>query len=219
MRDDFEAFYAELDRRYGLSLVPRVRIGTVTAVATPTSCSLTLPGETTARAGVPIACPAAPAVGQLVRVELVADHPVVVDVIGGSQSHDDLVEFKPVGSIDTGSSASFATWISLGNITVPAGFTAARYAVTISGVYAITASPTGLGLRLTVGGVAAANETSTTAIDTTNQPRADRTWQGRVTGLTAGARAVVIQSKKGVGTGAMRADTSSLITVSFGWEP
>lgn len=218
MKDDFEAFYAELDRRYGLSLVPRVRIGTVTAVASPTSCSLTLPGETTPRSGVPIVTPVVPAVGQLVRVELVADHPAVVDVLGGSLSGDTLVEFKPAGSTDTGSSASFATWINLGTVTVPAGFTAARYAVTISGVYAITASPTGLGLRLTVGGVAAVNETTTTAIDITNQPRADRTWQGRVTGLSAGAQSVVVQSKKGVGTGALRADTSSLITVSFGWE-
>jgi hypothetical protein len=220
MRDDFDTFFAELDRRYALSLVPRVRIGTVTAVASPTSCSLTLPGETTAKTGVPIVTPVVPAVGQLVRVELVADHPVVVDVLGGSQSGDDMVEFKiPSGSTDTGSSTSYTTWLTLGNVDVPEGITSARYQVNVSGVFAVTASQ-GLVARLTVGGVAATNDRALTAyFVVTTQPRFDYNWAGRITGLTSGARSVVIQTKVGVSTGALRADSSSLITAAFGWEP
>lgn len=101
MRDDFAAFYAELDRRYGLSLVPRVRIGTVTAVASATSCSVTLPGETTARSGVPVVTPVVPSVGQLVRVELVADHPAVVDVLGGRVAwyQDDVTASQSTASV------------------------------------------------------------------------------------------------------------------------
>jgi hypothetical protein len=117
MRDDFEAFYAELDRRYGLSLVPRVRIGTITAVASATSCSLTLPGETTARAGVPVVCPVVPAVGQLVRVELVADHPVVVDVLGGGRT---VVYQADVATGQTTASTTYVDLTTTGpTVTVP----------------------------------------------------------------------------------------------------
>jgi hypothetical protein len=180
--------------------------------------TVTLTGDTSAVSAA-TANGFAPTVGETVAVLVTPGAvPLVVGGLTVRRAPDDLVEFLPTGSVDTGASATFATWLTLGNITVPTGFTAARYSATVSGVYAITASPTGLTLRVTVGGVAATNVTNTTAIDITNQPRADRAWQGRITGLSAGARSVVIQYKRGIGTGALRADTSSLITVSFGWE-
>jgi hypothetical protein len=196
-------------------IATRQRIG---VVVTASPLTVTLGGDTAAVSAA-TANGYLPVVGETVAV-LVTPGAVPL-VLGGTavrRAAGDLVEFVPAGNTDTGSSGTFATWITLGNITVPAGFTAARYSVTVSGVYAITASPTGLFLRLTVGGVTAAHQTSTTSIDVTNQPRADRAWQGRITGLSAGSRSVVIQYQKGVGTGALRADTSSLITVAFEWE-
>lgn len=195
---------------------PRQRLG---VVGTVSPLTVTLGGDTAAVSAV-TANGYAPLAGETVAVLVTPGAvPLILGGVAVRRAPGDLVEFVPVGSTDTGSStAAFATWITLGNITVPVGFTTARYAVTISGVYAITASPTGLSLRLTIGGVAADNPTTNTAIDITNQPRADRTWQGRIHGLSAGAQSVVIQYKRGVGTGALRADTSSLITVSFDWE-
>ena len=202
---------------------PRVRLVDVTAVdLAAATATISFDGGTTTVAGVPFLPSYRPGVGDAGLLILIpgtrgAASPLLVGRAGGHDS--DLIEFVPGGSTDTGTStAAFATWITLGNITVPAWATGARYAVTVSGVYVVTASPTGLFLKLTVGGVAANNQTSTTAIDVTNQPRADRAWQGRITGLSTGAQSVVIQYKRGVGTGALRADGSSLITVSFGWE-
>jgi hypothetical protein len=80
--DEYEGFFRELDRRYSLSLVPRIRIGTVTAVTSPTLYSVIFPGETTARDNVPSVSVIAPQVSQLVRIELVGDDPVIVDVVG-----------------------------------------------------------------------------------------------------------------------------------------
>lgn len=204
--------------------VPRFRQVDVTAVDTSAAtATVSFDGGTTTLAGVPYLTSYLPAAGDVATLALIpgsrgAATALLVGRTGGYDA--DLVELKPAGNADTGSSTSvFATWITVGNITVPAWATRARYQVVISGVYAVTASPTGLTLRLTVGGVAATNDTTTTAIDITNQPRGDHGWQGRITGLSTGSQSVVVQSKKGVGSGAMRADTSSQISVSFGWEP
>jgi hypothetical protein len=110
--DPFEAFFAELDRRYNLHLVPRVRVGTVAAAASPVSYSLTLPGETTARTGVPSVSPVCPRVGQLVRVEMVADQPVIVDVLGGPVIQP-VVDYWSIGgatgTTTSGSNVTLAT--------------------------------------------------------------------------------------------------------------
>lgn len=81
MPGEMERLYAELDRRYGLHLIPRVRLAVVTDAASPTSYSITLPGETTPRSGVPSVSPIVPQVGDLVRVELVGDQPVIVNTL------------------------------------------------------------------------------------------------------------------------------------------
>jgi hypothetical protein len=199
------------------ALAVRRRSATVTAVDLPTgTATITIGADTTAIAGVPALASYRPAAGDVVALDLVAGSPVLIGRVGAPDT--DMLEFQPAGNTDTGTSGTFATWINLGNVQVPAWATGARYDVTVSGVYAITASPTGLTLRLAVGGVGATKSVGATAIDSTNSPRTDRTWKGRITGLTAGPQSVIIQYTKGVGTGAFRADTSSLITVDFGWE-
>jgi hypothetical protein len=80
---EFGEVWEEADRRYQTALTPRVRKCTVTAAASPFSYSLDLPGEAGAdRAGVPSISPIVPIVGDLVRVELVADEPCIVGVYG-----------------------------------------------------------------------------------------------------------------------------------------
>jgi hypothetical protein len=82
--DELETFFRELDRRYSLQLIPRVRIATITDAASPTSYSLTFPGEVDSRSGVPSVSAVVPQVGQLVRVALVGDDPVITEVLGGA---------------------------------------------------------------------------------------------------------------------------------------
>jgi hypothetical protein len=130
----------------------------------------------------------------------------------------DLVVFRPAGNTDTAASGTFATWITVGPVTVPAGFTVARLAVTVAGVYAITSSAA-LVLRVTVGGVAEQFDSAESGYDASLSPRIPRVWQDRVSGLVAGSQSVVVQYKRNTGTGFLRADTASLISVGFGWEP
>jgi hypothetical protein len=79
---EFGEVWEEADRRYQTALTPRVRKCTVTAAASPFSYSIQLPGETDDRDQVSSISPIVPIVGDLVRVELVADEPCIVGVYG-----------------------------------------------------------------------------------------------------------------------------------------
>lgn len=104
MADPYEALFAELDRRYNLHLIPRVRVGKVTAAESVFRYSILLPGETVARDDVPCTSAVVPQVGQLVRVELVADQPVIVDVV----VHNALVGSATITGTATATSTTFA---------------------------------------------------------------------------------------------------------------
>lgn len=78
-----EEYWREHDRRYArLAGAERIRYGTVTAAASPFSYSITLPGETIARTGVPRVSSVAPVIGDKVRVSMANDEPEILDVVG-----------------------------------------------------------------------------------------------------------------------------------------
>jgi hypothetical protein len=79
---EFGEVWEEADRRYQTALTPRVRKALITAAASPFSYSIQLPGETDDRDQVSSISPIVPLVGDLVRVELVADEPCIVGVYG-----------------------------------------------------------------------------------------------------------------------------------------
>lgn len=131
----------------------------------------------------------------------------------------DLVVFRPGGNVDTGASASFATWLTLGNVVVPAGYTKARLLATVGGAFVSGAAQADITLRVAVGAATETNDSGENAFDTTIQQRIPRVWQDRITGLSAGSQSVVVQYKRVGGTGALRVDVRSLVSVSFEWEP
>lgn len=80
---DLEGVFRALDSKYKLQLIERVRLCVITDAVDFNSYSLTLPGETTAVDAVPSVAARVPQVGDLVRVALVGDSPIIVDVLGG----------------------------------------------------------------------------------------------------------------------------------------
>lgn len=78
----FESFWREADRRYSNQLVPKIRKAVVTAAASPFSYSVQLPGETIDRSGVSRVSAVTPRVGDEVRLGIVGDQPMILDVIG-----------------------------------------------------------------------------------------------------------------------------------------
>ncbi len=195
--------------------------GTVTAVDTGTNTiSVDLSGGLSPpTASVPVLPGYYPAVNDYVLLHkmgpmLVAAgkaSPVVAPAsLGGS-----LIEAIPGASVDTGTSGSFATWLTLPSVTVPAGATACRFQVLLAGILAVTAGSTFIRTRLVLGGVAHSGQPM--RYQSLNI-RFDLGWGGRVTGLSAGSASVIVEYLKGAGTGAFRGDPDSHFSVSFDWE-
>lgn len=121
--DDFELFWREADRRYAAK-GSRVRIGEVTNAVSVLSYSVQFPGESTDRSGVPSVVAVAPQVGQLVRVELVGDDPVIVDVLGGPAMQSGTASFTLAGGAGTFPSGTVAA-ADTGTVTFAVPYAAA----------------------------------------------------------------------------------------------
>ena len=127
----------------------------------------------------------------------------------------DLVELEPTTNIDTGTTAGFTTWVTVGSLTVPSWATSARYLVTMAGVVLATSARAGF-IRLSVGGAVGRDH----AIDLDSTTiREDVSWQGRVTGLTPGSADVTVEWSPATGTGTFRLDANSLVAVAVWWTP
>jgi hypothetical protein len=179
--------------------------------------------------GTPAASPAAPAVPArclaLAEVRIDAAATTITSgkitdrrVVAASKlaSSSDLLEYVPGSNTDSPAfTGSWTTWLTLGSLTVPAWASKARFMVTVSGWFGITAAETNK-LRLKIGAVAddAAPEVSGVVND-----RRTTSWQGKITGLSAGAQSVVIENNKTGGTGMFRADTTTHVAVQVWWEP
>lgn len=155
--DEYESLWREADRRYSLALLPRVRLATITDAVSPSSYSILLPGEGTARTAVPSVSAVIPQVGQLVRLELVGDDPVIVDVLGGllrrltadvttsqsssSTSYVDLATTGPAVTCDLVAGQSVLVAVSCRSSVSPTSTTfQAQMSFAVSGVESLTAS-------------------------------------------------------------------------------
>jgi hypothetical protein len=219
----------EAMRRLGNQLRPRLPLpaqlthGTVTAVDTGTdTISVDLGDPLNPTQNVPVLPGYYPTVGDFVLLHRMGPYlvaagpaspvtaPAAAVPLGG-----DVVQAIPGASVDTGTSGSFATWLTLPSVTVPAGASACRFQVLLAGILAVTAGSTFIRTRFVLGGVAHSGQPM--RYQSLNI-RFDLGWGGRVTGLSAGSVSPVVEYLKGAGTGAFRGDPDSHFSVSFDWE-
>ncbi len=116
------------------------------------------------------------------------------------------VEFTPVGFNDA-SVEAMVDWVTLGNLTVPTWATAAIVQMNVVGLYAVTAVPTNLKLRTSIGAV---NGSTLGRVDgyTLNQ-RNNSAWADRINSIATGVQALKVQAQRDSAQGAIRADTVS----------
>jgi hypothetical protein len=124
------------------------------------------------------------------------------------------LEFTPSGVLQTTSSGSYATWITVGNVTVPTGVTDALCQVFIANANTVTNNWTGNG-RLKVG-TAVSNPRGLYG-ESASTMRYDWVFACNIAGLSAGSRSVTIETKLNTGTGGTRVDAGSLVAVRFDW--
>lgn len=101
--ENTEAFFNQLNRMYRLELVEKIRLGVIVAAASPSSYTVQWPGgEQTAK--VPRVSAVVPQIDDLVRVSLVGDQPVIVDVLNRRR-------IKETTITSAGASTSSATFV------------------------------------------------------------------------------------------------------------
>jgi hypothetical protein len=123
--------------------------------------------------------------------------------------------FTPGGNTDT-PGAGTATWVTLGNITVPTWATKCNVIYTCNGIYD-TGTTSNVSMVIKVGAVAGGVSKRVTAPGVANQrfqvPIADR-----LTGLSTGSQSVTISATFTAGS-VIRADTTSFFTALFTFQP
>lgn len=129
----------------------------------------------------------------------------------GAAAARQVVRVVPGAATDGGGGA-WTDWLSLGSIVVPAGATRVIFDVAIQGYVATT---TGLPLclsRVVLQGQASdVNGRLDPATSTTD--RRSTAFSASIDSPTAGTRTLTLQVQRQSGTGAIRADTGTLVTV------
>lgn len=122
--------------------------------------------------------------------------------------------FNPTGSLITPTSAGSSTWVTLGNVTVPAWATSCTVILAIAGMFATVAN-SGVKLGVNVGSSAAFAPSYS---DNAASVRRSFSSVSQLTGLTPGAVvAVTITATWITGTGGIEVDPASTVgaTVEF----
>lgn len=131
-----------------------------------------------------------------------------------SSSH---LVFSPAGNLDT-PAAGTATWMTLGNITVPAWATSADVVYAINGLYEITAA-VNVSVVMKIGTVAGAVSKRILTPGYVAGTRTNLPIMDTFTGLTGGVKSVTLSAAWVAGTGKDRVDASSYVTALFAWRP
>ncbi len=159
-----------------------------------------------------IMVPTQPAVGDLATAawadEVAQD---VIDLAGTEQ----VLLFTPGGALDT-PAAGTATWLTVGNVTVPTWATKCIASFTLSGVYCIgaTASTTSV---IKIGTVAGAVSKIITHPGVANQ-RFQLPVFDKLTGVSTGSQSVTISATFSSGS-VIRADGTSFFAGTFRFQP
>ena len=156
--------------------------------------------------------PTSPAVGDQSTAAWATD--IALDVIDLATTNQVLL-FTPGGNTDT-PGAGTATWVTLGNITVPTWATKCNVVYTMNGVFdtGTTSSVTGV---MKIGSVAGAASKRISAPGVANQ-RFHQPIVDRLTGLSTGSQSVTISATFTAGS-VIRADTTSFFTALFTFQP
>lgn len=126
---------------------------------------------------------------------------------------------SPGATDDATTSSSFTTWLSTAAITIPTWASSAVLTVFISNVYAITAVPITYGLSATIGALAYESSDYGAITLTTINSRESVAYVLDVSGFSKGSQVINIGARRTSGTGQMRADTVSKITVMVQLRP
>jgi hypothetical protein len=183
--------------------------------------TINLGGEPTSIAGVPhLASYTQPDPSDTgVWVAMLGTSPLLVGAVGVTAPvvlSPAQLEFTPGGVLQTTTGGSYATWVTVGNVTVPAGVTDAHCQVFVADAFTVTANWTG-NARLKVG-TPVGNPRGLSFAVATEATHYDLTWGCEMSGLSAGSRSVTIETKLNTGSGATRVDAGSLVAVRFDWE-
>ena len=119
--------------------------------------------------------------------------------------------FTPGGNTDT-PGAGTATWVTLGNVTVPTWSTSCMVNVTCDGIFDTTTTANATA-QLKIGSVGGAVNKRLMIPGVTSQ-RFGQSWNDLLTGLSTGSQSVTL-SATFVASGPIRADTTAYFTVGF----
>jgi len=122
--NEIETLWTRLRSEFSTALVAKIRKATVTAALNVSSFSILLPGEVNDRDGVLSVSPVVPQVGDMVRLQLVGDEPIIVAVEQRDFRQTGTTGFTLAGGVGTFPSGTVVAATS-GTVTFPVAFTAA----------------------------------------------------------------------------------------------
>jgi hypothetical protein len=125
-----------------------------------------------------------------------------------------VTTLTPGANTDATTGSSFADWLTFPSVTVPSWATKGTFAVMLPSIWSFTADST-YDFRLQLGGTNGSADHQLRF--PSSNDRAFNGWGGQFTGLTSGSKTVKVQASRLSGTGQMRADASSHMTIIFWW--
>jgi len=161
-----------------------------------------------------IMTPTQPAVGDLATAAWADEVAQDIVSLAGEAAPAPLL-FTPGGNTDT-PGAGTATWVTLGNITVPTWATKCNVIYTCNGIYD-TGTTSNVSAVIKVGSAAGGLSKRIDAPGVANQ-RFHMPITDRVTGLSTGSQSVTISATFSSGS-VVRADATSFFTAQFTFQP
>jgi hypothetical protein len=161
-----------------------------------------------------IMAPTQPAVGDQATAAWADEVAQDVISLAGGASPPPLL-FTPGGNTDT-PGAGTATWVTLGNITVPTWATKCNVTYTMNGIFD-TGTTSNVSAVLKIGSVAGGVSKRIDAPGVANQ-RFHVPITDRLTGLSTGSQSVTISATFTAGS-VIRADVTSFFTALFTFQP
>jgi hypothetical protein len=156
--------------------------------------------------------PTSPAVGDQSTAAWATD--IALDVIDLATTNQVLL-FTPGGNTDT-PGAGTATWVTLGNVTVPTWASTCNVVYTCNGIYD-TGTTSVVSAVIKIGSRSGAVSKRILTPDVANQ-RFHMPIVDRLTGLSTGSQSVTISATFTSGS-VVRADTTSFFTALFTFQP
>lgn len=146
--------------------------------------------------------------GDYVALQVVGADVLIIGRVGAPMPSQ-FVNYTPPSNLDATSTGTTTVWLTLGNITVPAGATNATITMSLSGIYCITSANTQYQLYSRL------NLVLGDAITVSKPEPSSRfaiSWTDRIAVSSSGTQSLQLAAQRNGGSGQWRADSTSRVT-------